>query len=291
MQTRNPSVAGQFYPARKNECAEEIREYLSEAMSDQQLPETIVSGIVPHAGWVFSGRLAAMVFSAIKQRHENVDTFIVFGAAHSYFGQQPAVYDKGSWQTPLGEVAIDEDLAEKVLSSGKAISDADAHTYEHSIEVQIPFIKYLFDDAKILPVLMPPGKQAVTLGEAAGEIICREDKKRIVCIGSTDLTHYGPRYGLETAGTGQAAFDWADNVNDREFIDLACKLEPEKMLASAAEKSNACGPGAAAAAVSAAKKQEKTKGILLAHTNSNEVMIKKYNSQSQESVGYAAIVI
>jgi AmmeMemoRadiSam system protein B len=289
MQTRKPIVAGQFYPGRHNSCVAEINECLQQEKSAEPLPETIAAGIVPHAGWTFSGSLAALVFSAIKQRHDKVDTFIIFGAAHGYYGSSPAVYDKGSWLTPLGEVAVDEDLADAVLKTDAAVSDTSAHEYEHSIEVQVPFVQHLFANAKILPILTPPNEQAISLGEAVGNII-KGQQKKIVCIGSTDLTHYGPRYGFTPMGIGAKAVRWASEVNDKEFIDFALKLQPQKMLASAAENCNACGAGAAAAAVAAAKKLDKTKGVLLAHTNSNEVMIKKMGTSSTEAVGYAAIV-
>jgi hypothetical protein len=290
MQTRKPIVAGQFYPGQHDSCIDEINECLEARTVSESLPETIVAGIVPHAGWTFSGSLAAVVFSAIKQQHEKVNTFIVFGAAHGYFGQSPAVYDRGSWITPLGDVAIDEELADAVLSTGPAVSDPSAHISEHSIEVQVPFIQYLFAGAKILPILVPPGQQAVALGTSVGQIISRDEKKKIVCIGSTDLTHYGPRYGFTPMGTGAEALKWADSVNDQRFIDLALKLEPEGLLASAAENCNACGPGAAATAVAAAKKLGKVEGLLLGHTSSNEVMLRKMGTTGADSVGYAAII-
>jgi len=290
MQTRKPIVAGQFYPVQHNSCMDEISDCLEQAELSKSLPQTIVAGIVPHAGWLFSGSVAAMVFSAIKHRHEKVHTFVIFGAAHGYFGQSPAVYDEGSWLTPLGEAAIDEELAEAVLDSGSAESNLHAHNSEHSIEVQVPFVQHLFAGAKILPIIVPPNSNAVKLGESVGEIVNSVTGKKIVCIGSTDLTHYGPRYGFTPMGLGQEAFSWASGVNDQQFIDLALELEPEKMLASAAENCNACGSGAAAAAVAAAKKLGKTKGLLLAHTNSNEVMLSKMGSSSAEAVGYAAIV-
>jgi hypothetical protein len=289
MQTRRPIVAGQFYPGRRTDCVDEINEYLNEAVFSEPVPDEVAAGIVPHAGWTFSGRLAAMVFSAVKQRHEDVNTFVIFGAAHGYFGP-PAVYDKGSWATPLGEAAIDEDLATAVLDSGTAVSDPDAHSSEHSIEVQVPFIQHLFPDAKILPIVVPPSRQAVSLGEAVGDIVADNKDKKTVCIGSTDLTHYGPRYGFTPMGTGAQALRWASEVNDKKFIDLALKLDAMGLLASATENLNACGGGAAAAAVAAAKKLGKTKGVLLAHTNSNEVMLKKMGTSSSEAVGYAAIV-
>jgi len=290
MQTRKPIVAGQFYPVQHDSCIDEINEYLDQMPVKLSLPEEIAAGIVPHAGWAFSGSLAALVFSAIRQQHEKVHTFIIFGAAHSYYGASPVVYDRGFWVTPLGEIAIDEDAAEAVLDSGSAQSDPAAHAHEHSIEVQIPFIQYLFAGAKILPILVPPTEQAVTLGEVVGDIIKAGKNKKFVCLGSTDLTHYGPRYGFQPMGAGRKAFDWAMNVNDKEFIDLALKLEPKGMLDSAAENYNACGPGAAAAAVSAAKRLGKTSGTLLAHTNSNEVMTGRMGAPGTDSVGYAAII-
>ena len=306
MQARKPIVAGQFYPAQRSNCIDHIKQCLQgkeipqsrsgpsrdglAGMAKPLLPETIVAGIVPHAGWTFSGDLAAMVFSAIKNRHKKVDTFVIFGAAHGYFGESPAVYDEGTWMTPLGEVGVDEKLAQAVLSTGAAVNDSSAHSFEHSIEVQVPFIQYLFAGAKILPIIVPPREQAVPLGTEVGDIISRQQNQKIVCIGSTDLTHYGPRYGFVPMGTGSEALAWASTVNDQQFIDLALKLRARELLASAAENCNACGPGAAAAAVAAAKQLGKTKGLLLAHTNSNDVMLREMGTTSLESVGYAAIV-
>jgi AmmeMemoRadiSam system protein B len=290
MQTRNPIVAGQFYPAQRGTCVDEIRECLEAGKLIEPLPEKVVAGIVPHAGWVFSGSLAALVFSAVKQKHERVDTFVIFGAAHGYYGQSPAVYDAGSWKTPLGEVAVDGELADDVVDSTSAARDSMAHRTEHSIEVQVPFIQYLFEGAKILPILVPPTPHAEELGTAVGEIISRDEQRKIVCIGSTDLTHYGPRYGFTPMGTGKEALQWASRVNDRQFIDLALKFEPQQMLANAAENYNACGAGAAAATVAVAKRLGRTEGLLLAHTNSNEIMLQKMGTESADSVGYAAII-
>jgi AmmeMemoRadiSam system protein B len=290
MENRKPIVAGQFYPGQRDSCVAEIKECLQQRTVSQALPETIVAGIVPHAGWTFSGSLAVMVFSVIKHRHEKVDTFVIFGAAHGYFGTTPAVYGSGSWETPLGRVAVDEQLADAVLGTGCAVADPQAHKAEHSIEVQVPFIQYLFGDAKILAVLVPPSSQAVSLGASVGNVISGSEQKKIVCIGSTDLTHYGPSYGFTPMGTGASALRWADHVNDAEFIDMAIKLNAEGLLASAAKNQNACGAGAAAATVAAAAKLGKTEGLLLAHTNSREIMLRKMGSESADSVGYAAIV-
>jgi AmmeMemoRadiSam system protein B len=290
MQTRKSIVAGQFYPGQHDACIDEINRYFDAVTISESLPEKIVAGIVPHAGWTFSGSLAAMVFLAIRQQHEKVHTFVIFGAAHSYFGGMPAVYDKGFWSTPLGEVPVDEELAEQVLDMGPAESNYSVHQSEHSLEVQVPFIQYLFAGAKILPILVPPTVQAITLGDNLGRIIQKNRQKKIVCIGSTDLTHYGPHYGFMPKGLDQDALEWADTVNDKKFIDLALGLEPQDLLTGAAENHNACGPGAAAATIAAAKKLGSKQGVLLAHTNSNKVMIQKMGTSSTDSVGYAAII-
>ncbi len=291
MTARKPVVAGQFYPGSEKQCRSEIADCLAERPTPVKLPDKIVAGIVPHAGWTFSGDLAAMVFNTVKQADKTVDTFIVFGATHSYFGSSAAVYDKGSWQMPMGEIKIDEELAALICKKNpSAQPNPDAHIHEHSIEVQVPFIQYLFKDAKIVPILTPPAEFVVRLGTDIAECIKSASDKKIVCIGSTDLTHYGPRYGFNPQGSGQAGFDWAKNVNDKAFIDLALSLQAEKILTGSLEKENACGPGAAAATIAVAKAFGKTQGILLAHTHSNEVMEKRFGQTSSESVGYAAIV-
>ncbi|MHC4742297.1 MAG: AmmeMemoRadiSam system protein B [Planctomycetota bacterium] len=290
MQTRKPVVAGQFYPGQHDSCVAEIHEFIEDFLPPESLPETISAGIVPHAGWTFSGELAAMVFEAIKDRHDKVNTFVIFGAAHSYFGPEPAVCATGTWVTPLGEAVVDEELAEQVLASGSALKNSDAHGAEHSIEVQVPLIQHIFPGAKILPIIVPPREQSIALGRAVGEIISRSKGRKVVCIGSTDLTHYGPRYGFTPMGVGNQALQWAESVNDQKFIDAALKMDAQGLLAGAAENCNACGAGAAAAAIEAAKQLGSTEGVLLAHTTSNEVMLAKMNTSSQDSVGYAAVV-
>jgi len=291
MAARKPAVAGQFYPGSEKQCRSEIADCLAERPVTVKLPEKIAAGIVPHAGWTFSGDLAAMVFSAIEKANKTVNTFVIFGAVHRYFDSTAAVYDKGSWQTPLGEIKIDEEFAAEIIKkSSSAKSNQDAHRYEHSIEVQVPFIQYLFKDAKIVPILTPPAGFVVQLGADIAECIKSAGDKKIVCIGSTDLTHYGPSYGFNPQGSGPSGIKWAKEVNDKAFIDLALSLQAEKVLTGSLEKGNACGPGAAAAAIAVAKALGKTQGVLLAHTHSNEVMEKKFGQTSNESVGYAAIV-
>ncbi len=289
MELRKPVVAGQFYPSDRQECLEQIGECLaSHALSDR-LPDPLVAGIVPHAGWSFSGSLAAMVFAAVKQRRATVRTFVILGAAHGYFGSLPALDDSDAWETPLGQVPLDDSLRRSLVRSGVVVAGSSAHRREHSIEVQIPFIQHLFPEAMIFPVIVPANESALVLGSAVADL-ATDATAGVICIGSTDLTHYGPRYGFTPMGVGADALGWASNVNDRQFIDLAVALEPRRLLTDAIENGNACGPGAAAATVAVAKKLGAGKGVLLAHTNSNEVLLRQTGAMHHDSVGYAAIV-
>ena len=289
MKTRKPTVAGQFYPADRPSCLAEIRRCIESRPLPADLPPSIVAGIVPHAGWTFSGSLAALVFSAVKRLHPTVHTFVIFGAAHSHFGSKPVVDDSDFWDTPVGRVGLDEAMRDHAIANGLVVADPGPHRAEHSIEVQVPFIVDLFPDAKILPIIVPPTGGAIALGEAFGDAIGAAAKK-VVTIGSTDLTHYGPRYGFTPMGAGPEGLRWASTVNDRRFIDLALRLDPEQLLAGAMDNGNACGPGAAAAVVAAAKKAGADRGVLLAYANSNEILLKEMGTTSRESVGYAAIV-
>lgn len=250
----------------------------------------LAAGIVPHAGWIFSGDLAGMTFAAIQKANGAVDSFILLGAVHRWFGHSPAVYPSGSWQSPLGEIFIDEDLAGRVIKQTDAEPNPEAHRGEHSIEVQIPFVQYLFPEAKIVPILVPLDVDVTAFGRDLTRVIRDCPDRRIVCVASTDLTHYGPRYGFAPEGVGAESLFWAKNVNDREFIDLAIAMDAQTLVTKAIDRSSACGPAAAAVAVATAKELGKTQGILLAHTTSSEVMLRKFRQSSQESVGYASIV-
>ncbi len=299
MQIREPAVAGQFYPEDRETCLAELRACLPAQVPQEGVPDPLVGGLVPHAGWTFSGALAALVFATIKHRRAHVDTFVIFGAAHGYFGAQPVIDGSDAWDTPLGRTYLDEPLRETLRGSGTALIDSSAHRREHSIEVQVPFLQVLFPEARLVPVIVPANDSALRVGAAVADAsVARSGGKAgqgsnppsLAFLGSTDLTHYGPRYGFTPMGVGSEALHWAREVNDRQFIDLALALEPERLLANALENGNACGPGAAAAALAAAQRLGAEHGVLLAHTDSNEVMLREMGTTGRESVGYAAIV-
>jgi len=290
MSVRMATVAGQFYESTYKGCLQQIEELLPRQPIKLPLPEKILAGVVPHAGWVFSGDLAALVLSAIKQK-QSVDTFVIFGAVHTAAARCGLLYDSGQWGTPLGTIDVDESLSAAILAQAPSLIRADrsSHSREHSIEVQIPLIQYLFEKAAIVPIMVPPISAAHEIGKAVAEVIERTDKQ-IVCLASTDLTHYGPSYAFTPMGTSRDGIRWAKEKNDQFFIDLVLSMQADKLVESARMYGSACGAGAVAAVVAAAAHLGAQKGQLLAHTTSAEVINKKFHQPADDSVGYAAII-
>ncbi|NLG50622.1 MAG: AmmeMemoRadiSam system protein B [Chloroflexi bacterium] len=284
MPVRNPVVAGRFYPAQERACREEVEKYLRQA-KPFVAERYIQGGLVPHAGWTFSAPTAGRVLAALGAQ-EAPETVVLFGAVHSWGVDRPSMYGSGAWRTPLGELLIDEELADKLRQTNSGLLDRpEAHAGEHSIEVQLPFIKYLFPDACILPISTPPLPSAVTLGQTVARVV-QELDRRVVALGSSDLTHYGPQYGLAPAGVGEPGLEWAKQ-NDARVLDLATRMLPEDVLEEAHAHHNACGAGAIAATIAFAAARGATEGVLLHYTTSHEVMPM---GRPTDFVGYGAVV-
>lgn len=285
MPVRQPAVAGRFYPADRGRCRREIERCLPDS-PPSGLPERIVGGVVPHAGWAFSGPTAAKVFSAIASQF-TPDTVVLLSAMHARGASQPALYGSGAWRTPLGEAPVDEELAQVLLSAdGDFVDRPAAHAGEHSAEVQVPFVQYLFPEARILPIMMPPDQEAVSAGKVLARVTSGSEKE-IVVVGTSDLTHYGPSfYGFAPAGTGQEALDWVRD-NDRRVIDLMLELKARQIVPETTAHHNACGGGAIAGTVAAARKLGAEEGVLLEYTTSYDV---RPQGIPTDFVGYAAVV-
>lgn len=277
---RKCSVSGRFYPSSASECVEEIEKYSSVS---GDAPSCSLGGIVPHAGWAFSGATAGKVFASLKLSGKT-GTFIVLGAAHRHMRNDPVIMNSGAWETPLGDAEIDFDLATRIIDDFPEIQvSADAHEVEHSIEVNIPFIKQLFPDSKIVPIIVPPGPDCAKFGATVGKLA---DEAGAFVIGSTDLTHYGAEYGFSPKGAGDQALSWVKNTNDKRFIDLACEMRADEMVDESRRHFNACGAGAASASTAAAKTRGAAKGHLLEYVTSHDVMPR---GKASMFVGYAGI--
>jgi len=284
--------AGSFYPGTEYECKEMIDEMKKDVYKPNVNFKNAVGGIVPHAGWVFSGKISFSVFNAIKDLNKDIDTFILFSANHSAYISKSAIMSKGIWQTPFGEIEIDEILAGKILKEGKIYveDNPDAHANEHSIEVQLPFIKFLFPNAKIVPLMPVISNDASKLGEIVGNIVKKEKEERqknIVIVGTSDLTHYGLNYDFTPKGFGTDALKWVKEVNDKKIINLMLNLEYDKIIEEANKNMNACGPGAISATIAAVKILGSKKGNLIRYATSYDVF-PQYGMES--FVGYAGVL-
>ncbi|MFQ5494885.1 MAG: AmmeMemoRadiSam system protein B [Phycisphaerae bacterium] len=290
MIVREPVVAGQFYAAEADRCKADVERMLDEASTDVRWSGSPVAGLVPHAGWVCSGAVAAQVFKVLAKTADAApDVIVLFGGVHRYRGKDAALFARGRWETPLGPVAVDERLAERILGhTNLIVDDPHAHADEHSIEVQVPFVRHLFPQAKVVPIMVPISSKAPEVGEAVGRTLSVY-KCRALIVGTTDLTHYGPRYGFSPRGTDDAAHAWAKEDNDRRFIDLVCDMKAAELVSESLEHRNACNAGAAAATITAAAALGATDGVLLQHTTSREVLAGKV-ADLDDSVGYAGVI-
>ncbi|MBI4650567.1 AmmeMemoRadiSam system protein B [Candidatus Desantisbacteria bacterium] len=279
-------AAGSFYPADRSSCKETIEHFKEKVKTS--LRSDISAGIVPHAGWIFSGQIAFNVFSSIRSSPDM--TFIILGAVHASNIYTSAIFGDEAWETPLGKAEVDINLCEEIADNSQGLAELNsrAHLYEHSIEVQVPFIQYLFPQAKIVPIMVVPDKNAVLLGKILAKL-CRlsGSRKKIYVIGSSDLTHYGWNYDFAPFGIGQTGHDWVVKENDHRMIEMILKGDPDKIIKEAHVNKNACGAGAIGGTAAFARTLGIKEGELLLYTTSCDVMPEYGNTSF---VGYAGIV-
>jgi MEMO1 family protein len=288
MMIREPVLAGTWYPGTAEACRKAV-ESMRPAEIPEGLPERPVAAVVPHAGWVYSGATAVAALEAIR-RKRSPRTFVLLGMHHRQLVRTSALFPTGGWETPLGLAQIDERLAREILSRlpDMIADNPRAHEAEHSLEIQVPLIQHLFPEAKVVPILLAHGGDAVKLGRALGVII-QSMEADAVCLGSSDLTHYGPGYGFAPKGTGPEAIRWVRDENDRRMIDLMVAMNAEGVGPEADARSNACGAGAIAAAVAAARELGAARGCLVRYATSYDVTGTR-SGPVDAAVGYAGVV-
>ncbi len=273
-----------WYPAGAEACRWQIDQYL-DTLQDTPLPATLPgrAGIVPHAGWMFSGALAAQVFGALAERVGNVDTVVLFGG-HLGARSRSWLLSEGVWPTPLGDVDVDTRLAHALgeATSLPRIGPAD-YDPDNTIELQVPLLRRVFPDSRLVVAGVAADAHAVDVGRAAVEQATRLDRS-IVVVGSTDLTHYGPNYGFSPHGRGEEAVRWVKEENDARAVELMTALDAETLRTEALQEHFCCCPGAASAAVGAARAAGATTGYALSTLTSYDIR------PGESFVGYAAVV-
>jgi hypothetical protein len=185
---RFSAVAGQFYPAQKQNLERMLKNFFEEV----KIPEIkgeIFGMIVPHAGYIFSGFVAAHCYKAIKDK--NFETVILIGDSHYERFDGVSVWDGGEWETPLGRIKVNEKLAQKILRESERFFVRDsAHLFEHSLEVQLPFLQKALKDFKILPIIF--GSEDKDWKILAKSILKFLKERKILIVISSDLSHYPP---------------------------------------------------------------------------------------------------
>ena len=282
---RKAAFAGSWYPAHAAECERQIEAFVTESSSQRAPRMRLVGGIVPHAGWYFSGSIACRVFHLLKMSAAvDPDVFLVFGM-HLHPKSPCYTMVEGAWDTPFGNIEVDRELAEKIADAhGFVVETPTDFTPDNTIELQLPFIRYFFKNTKLVAMGVPPGPASMDIGIGAVDAATAMGR-RVMIVGSTDLTHYGANYGLTTRGTGKSAVSWVQQENDRLVIDRMLDRDAESVVQVARANKNACCAGAAAAAIAGANQLGANQSESVAYATSYE------KSPGDSFVGYVGIVL
>jgi len=275
MQIRTPAVAGMFYSGEKKELKKSIKDCFLHKFGPGKIPPSNIKkkifGIIcPHAGYMYSGPIACHSFYEISSNLPEL--FIIVGPNHWGIGSNVATMKDCKWQTPLGEVEVDSEIAEEISKIANIIEiDSFSHSREHSLEVQIPILQEMYTDFKIIPIALinQSKKVAYQVGLAMAKIA---RKKKVVIIGSSDFTHYE---------TNEFAHE-----QDAALIEPILKLDVDRFY-DVLQKRNvsACGYGAIASTMIACKDLGATKGELLKYATSGDIM-----GDTSSVVGYGSII-
>jgi len=264
---RKPAVAGQFYHGTSARLNEQVAQYIHVDVQK----ETVVGVMSPHAGLIYSGPVAGEVFSSIKMPQ----TFIMLGPNHTGLGPAISLMDTGEWEIPTGLFGIDSKLASKIaLNSDKVSRDAQAHLFEHSLEVQLPFIAYFSTEVKIVPIALRSAtyEDCIDLANAIAEAVRGVDYP-VVILASSDMSHYLPEKQARRM--------------DAMAIEKILALDPSGLYETVRkERISMCGYLPATVMIEASKLLGADSARLIKYATSGEV-----SGDFDSVVGYAGIVV
>ncbi|MCL5409105.1 MAG: AmmeMemoRadiSam system protein B [Candidatus Omnitrophica bacterium] len=265
---RNPVVDGYFYPADKPSLLKMLKEYIKPFKEKHQA----ISVICPHAGYIYSGRIAGSIYGRI----EIPDNVIILGPNHHGFGEPFAVMEEGVWKTPLGDVEINKILAGKIIENSKYLqTDTLAHNQEHSLEVQVPFLQYIKSNIKIVPIVLSGALDSVAWDEIGNAISqgIKDYNEKVLIVASSDFTHY------ETQQTAEE--------NDKYAMEAIISLNEDLFIERIAEKDiSICGYGSIITAIIASKNLGAKNVEIIDYKTSGDI-----TGDYQQVVGYAGIII
>ncbi len=267
---RRPAVAGQFYSESPQKLKTEIEILLG---NKKYARKDVIAAMMPHAGYMYSGEVAAATAASliVKER------VVILGPNHTGYGVPFGIMTEGAWKMPFGDIQVDTELATAILADSKALEeDAIAHTYEHSLEVELPFLSYFKPDIRIVPIVVSADDLRVykEIGrEIANAINKTGSQKDTLIIASSDMTHYEPQNAAER--------------KDKEAIEAILELNEDKLM-DKVERLNIsmCGYAPAIIMLSAAKSLGAKKAELIRYQTSGDV-----TGDYTSVVGYAGIII
>lgn len=275
-------IAEEFY---RGNIRSQMENFLDRFQLPKGLPKNLLGAVVPHAGWAYSGQVAARTLYCLTKDAQPA-TVILLGTDHLGVNH-PTVFPEGEWVTPLGSLIVDHILVKTILEKveTKVVADAQAHRQEHAIEVVLPMVSYFWSDCQIVPITVPPTEESVLLGKQLGLLLEALPKDTVV-VASTDLTHYGAPYGLTVAGIGKEGYEWLVR-NDGKMLEALCAAHGDRILQEALQSQNACGAGTVAALAALMTTRGHGQGYLIEYTTSHA---SQPVANFTYGVGYAGVV-
>jgi AmmeMemoRadiSam system protein B len=266
---RKSSLAGSWYPGNPNILRTSIDDFF-QRVPEELSPGNIVGLVAPHAGYIYSGQVAAYAYKML-QGHV-FDAVIVIGPSHRLPFRGISIYDRGGYETPLGAVLVDSSLADRIKSESRLVAAMpSAHLLEHSIEIQLPFLQYVLGEFSFVPLLMG-SQDRKTCEDLAAAIVKAVGRKKVLIVGSSDLSHFH-------------SYDQALKL-DALALGYLEKMDAEGFLKGLSEHQfEACGGGPAVVAMIAAARMGASSAKLLRYANSGDV-----TGDKQSVVGYGAAV-
>ncbi|MDH5715294.1 MAG: AmmeMemoRadiSam system protein B [Candidatus Aminicenantes bacterium] len=264
---RRPAVGDRFYPADPHLLRAEIARYVTEEAEKKPA----IAIMAPHAGYIYSGEIAGVAYSAVKLP----GTFVILCPNHTGIGSPAAIMTEGVWRMPMGDVSVNERLAKDILSSSTLLKDdLRAHLHEHSLEVQLPFIQYFVPEPTLIPISLMTQQwgELKEIGEAVAAGAKRFGEE-VMLVASSDMTHYESQEQAET--------------KDRMAIDKILALDPRGLLETVRFNNiSMCGVGPMVATLVAARELGASKAELVKYDTSGRV-----SGDYDQVVGYAGVII